>query len=144
MTVVVDASVAFNWYVDEPGTEAAWTLMEAPDPMIAPELVVIEVCNAASRAYRRGEVSATQQARIAAAVVEVFDRLEPLGPFADRASAIAREIDHQVYDCFYLALSEARNACLVTADERLLAVTAGTAFGERSVALRAYRVEGRR
>lgn len=106
MTIVVDASVAYKWYVAEQDTAAAWAVVAGSDAVIAPELVVVEVCNAAWKAQRKGEISAAQQARIAADITQAFDRLEPLGPFAARASAIAREIDQPVYDCFYLALSE--------------------------------------
>lgn len=111
-------------------------------PSSPPELVVVEVCNAAWKAQRKGEISAAQQARIAADITQAFDRLEPLGPFAARASAIAREIDQPVYDCFYLALSEARDAPLVTADGRLITRTAGTAFAARTIDLSIYQPRG--
>ena len=52
-----------------------------------------------------------------------------------RAVAIARELDHPVYDCFYLAVSEALDAPLVTADGRLLARVAGTPFSRRTQGL---------
>ena len=41
-------------------------------------------------------------------------------------------LHHPVYDCFYLAVSEALDAPLVTADGRLLARVAGTSFSTRT------------
>jgi predicted nucleic acid-binding protein len=46
----------------------------------------------------------------------------------DRALAIAIELRHPVYDCFYLALAERNTSPLVTADERLIHRCAGTPF----------------
>ena len=107
--------------------------------MTAPELVVAEVSNAAWKACRRGLIAAEHQALIAGDVVQVVDHLEPLSSLSVRASAIAREIDHPVYDGFYLALSEAKDARLVTSDERLLSKTNGTAFAAGTTSLGAYK-----
>ena len=38
---------------------------------------------------------------------------------ADRAVEIAVRLNHAVYDCYYLALAEQRNAPMVSADDRL-------------------------
>jgi predicted nucleic acid-binding protein len=138
MTLVVDASVALKWYLIEDGAEQARQILAAGDDLVAPELIVAEVCNAAWLAGRRGEMSAAQQAAIAADITRVFDRLERLVPHASRTMAIARELDHPAYDCFYLALSEALAAPLVTADGRLLARVAGTRFAARTRGLEGY------
>jgi predicted nucleic acid-binding protein len=53
--------------------------------------------------------------------------------------AIARDLDHPDYDCFYLALAEQRQATLVTADRRLLNRVRGTQWA--SVAMGLYRHE---
>ena len=138
MTLVVDARVALKWYLIEDGAEAARQILAEGDTLVAPELVVAEVCNACWLAGRRGEISAAQQSQIAEDITRVFDRLVGLVPHASRAAAIARELDHPVYDCFYLALSEALDAPLVTADGRLLARVAGTPFAIRTHKLKGY------
>ncbi len=138
MTLVIDASVALKWYLIEDGADQARQILADGDTLAAPELVVAEVCNAAWLAGRRGEISAAQQGRIAQDITHVFDRLERLVPYASRAAAIACELDHPVYDCFYLAVSEALDAPLVTADGRLLARVAGTPFAARTRGLQGY------
>jgi predicted nucleic acid-binding protein len=60
-----------------------------------------------------------------------FAMLHALAPLAARAGAIALAIDHPVYDCFYLALSEAQDVPMVTADRKLVTKLAGTSFAPR-------------
>ena len=85
-----------------------------------------------------GGARSDQQGQIAEDITRVFDRLERLVQHASRATAIARELDHPVYDCFYLAVSEALDVPLVTADGRLLARVAGTTFLARTFGLKNY------
>jgi predicted nucleic acid-binding protein len=56
----------------------------------------------------------------------------------ERGIVIAGELDHAVYECFYLALAEARQIQLVTADARLLAKLRGTAWASHGVSLADY------
>lgn len=49
-----------------------------------------------------------------------FERLVPLGDLAGRATEIAIELNHPIYDCFYLALAERERAPIVSADAKLL------------------------
>jgi predicted nucleic acid-binding protein len=61
-------------------------------------------------------------------IVKAFEELVPVSVLRDRALAIAIELRHPVYDCFYLALAERSTAPLVTADERLIRRCADTPF----------------
>jgi predicted nucleic acid-binding protein len=101
MTLVVDARVALKWYLIEDGADQARQILADGATLVAPELVVAEVCNACWLACRRGEISAIQQTQIATDITRVFDRLERLALYASRAATIAHELDHPVYDCFY-------------------------------------------
>jgi predicted nucleic acid-binding protein len=123
---VVDASVAFKWVVREEGSEAARALVAAGEPLVAPELVLVEVANAAWKGVRRGLVAPEQLAAATERLPDWLDQIHPVRPLLPRAVAIARELGHPVYDCVYLALAERAAAVLVTADQRLLARVAGT------------------
>ncbi len=128
MTLVLDASVAFKWYVPEEHAERAQDILRSGEQLIAPQILVAEVANASWKLVRRGQLAPEQHHRIAAVVARPFDLLAPLSALLPRAAALALEIDHPIYDCFYLALSEARAAPLVTDDRRLLAKLRPTSF----------------
>jgi len=129
--LVVDASVAIKWFVEEDGSEAAEALLISPGLLIAPDLIVAEVCNAAWKAVRIGAMSSEQQDDAAARLATVLDELVPLALLARRAVAASRALDHPAYDCFYLALAEQRDTQLITADRRLLQRTSGTEWNSR-------------
>ena len=52
--------------------------------------------------------------------------------------AIAGQLDHPGYDCLYLALAEAEQADLVTADTRLVGKVQATLWKRRTVSLSEY------
>ncbi len=61
-------------------------------------------------------------------VAKAFEELVPTSVLKDRALAIAIELRHPAYDCFYLALAERNVSRLVTADDRLIRRCANTSF----------------
>lgn len=126
MTVVVDASVALKWFVSEDDSEAALRLLGSPEILIAPDLVIAEVSNAAGKAVRSGFMKPEQQDEAASRLRFAFDELVPLAPLASRSVVISRLLAHAVYGCFYLALAEARSAMLMTADRQFLLRIAST------------------
>jgi predicted nucleic acid-binding protein len=129
--LVVDASVALKWLIDEPDSELADQLLDGTHDFLAPELIIPEVLNAAWRHRRLGEIADAQFDHIVVRVADSLISCRPLRPLAPRAAALARELDHPVYDCFYLALAETEEAPLITADRRLLGVVRGTALATR-------------
>jgi predicted nucleic acid-binding protein len=137
VTIVIDASIALKWYWSEPDSDAARALLASDRRMIAPDLIVAELCNAAWQLIRRRKMLLAQMQIVTRRAPLAFARLHDLRALAPRAGEIALAIDHPAYDCFYLALSEAEDAPLVTADRRLIAKVAGTPFAARTVHLSA-------
>jgi predicted nucleic acid-binding protein len=74
MTLVVDASVAFKWFADEEGPDRAVALLDRGEPMVAPELILAEVCNAAWKSLRRRELPPVQFEGIVNDVARPFAR----------------------------------------------------------------------
>jgi predicted nucleic acid-binding protein len=136
VTLVIDASVALKWFVEEEGTRQAAAILSGTDLLIAPDLIVAEVCNAGWRAVRAGTMLPAQHDHAAARLALAFDELLPLAPLAERAAALSRELAHPAYDCFYLVLAEERGARMVTADRRLVSRVAGTEWKTLVVDLR--------
>jgi predicted nucleic acid-binding protein len=60
-----------------------------------------------------------------------FSELVPSAILTDRALAIALELRHSVYDCFYVALADLREVDFVTADAQLLRRCANSTFATR-------------
>ncbi len=132
MTLVVDASVACKWLVEEVGSAEAAKLLAGNEGLIAPDLVIPEVCNALWRKSRAGQIAAAVARELVDGIAGFFDALVPSAGLAARSFAIAETLDHPVYDCFYLALAEHADAPLVTADTRLLKRLAGTTWARRA------------
>lgn len=124
MRLVVDASIAMKWLVNEDGSERAREILTGDYILEAPDLIVAEVCNVAWRQERSGLLPSDQYAQIGMRIPEFFRELWSLAPLAAQATAIARALGHPVYDCFYLALAGYRRAPMVTADRRFLNVVA--------------------
>lgn len=126
MSLVIDASVALRWFVESPGSEAAVGLLDGKEPLIAPDLVIAELVNAAWKLVRAGEITDEHGTRIAAATPSAFATLIGTPALATRAYSLARALAHPIYDCLYLALAEREKTRVVTADQRFLGRLAGT------------------
>jgi predicted nucleic acid-binding protein len=137
--IVVDASVALKWFLaDEPNVEEALAIVREGTALIAPDMLIAEVCNAAWRSARLGRMSQAQVDEIAALLPRFFDTLVGAADLASRAVAIAGQLDHSVYDCLYVALAEVQEVSLVTADARLLGKVRGTPWAARVLHLADY------
>ncbi len=121
MTLVVDASVAAKWVLEEDGSDRAAALRGTGDDLIAPSLVVAEIGNAIWKRAVGQELSARDAVRALETAIRLFARLVPPAELAARATEIAIELRHPIYDCFYLALAEREHCALATADRRLVA-----------------------
>ena len=121
-TWVVDASVAFGWFVSVPGSDQAVRLLEQdPAPsLIAPDLVLVELLNAGWKAERMGAITAEQFQAIADLAPDLFAALVPAAELLPLAHSWCRRLDHPAYDCLYLGLAQAKGCTLITADQRLL------------------------
>jgi predicted nucleic acid-binding protein len=139
--LVVDASVALKWLVDEPGTDAAFALREWE--LYAPPLLRIEAANVLRTLAARGGATPEQAAGLfgllqtaPVAIVDQDDVLEA------EALALALDLRHPVYDCIYLALAERLDLTLVTADARFLRALEGGRFASRAMALENFSAQG--
>ena len=116
--MIVDASVAIKWLVAEEDSNIAHGLIGS-GPLAAPDLIACEIANAVWKKWARKELLAVPQ-RLPL-VLQLFDEVLPVTPYAFRAAELAIELNHPAYDCFYLAMAEARGDVVVTADARFIA-----------------------
>ena len=118
-TLVIDASIAIKWVIEEEGTPQALTLRREAK-LLAPELLVAECANILWKKARRNELS-REEALLAARLLQTAAiELVPIRFLLAAATRIAIELDHPAYDCLYLALAIENDCRFVTADERFL------------------------
>jgi len=116
MSFVIDASVAIKWFVREKGHEEARRLLEKPETLHAPDLLVPELTNVAWKKAMRGEIGRDHAVAIARVIRSGALMLYSSALFHERALELAFALDHPVYDCIYLACAEALGGTFITAD----------------------------
>jgi len=115
--LVVDASVAAKWVVNEPDSAVARRLF-AEDTILAPDLLWAELGSMLWRRQRIGELSAPDAREMLSDLRTLPVRTYALFPLLPLALEIAMAISLSIYDCVYLALADQQDCRLVTADRR--------------------------
>lgn len=123
--IVLDASVLVNALADdhEAGGAARQVIGQAED-LAAPDLIDVETAAVLRRRWQAGSITGE---RFDAAVVDLGDlpcRRYPTGPLIRRAVELRDNVS--MYDAVYVALAEALECPLVTADERLVRLSGPT------------------
>ena len=120
LPVIIDASVALKWVLDEDDSVLARSL--ATRELAAPDLLWSECANGLWRWVRRGVLSGSVARERFVALRHAPVALTPTGEVLDRALMLAIQLSHPVYDCMYLALALRRRMQVVSADRRFVSV----------------------
>ncbi len=120
MSLVIDASVALKWVLDEPGAVEAEALLD--EILIAPDLWIIEAANALWKRVGRGDIVAEEAAEQLQALLLAPVTTAEASQDLPAALSLALRLEHPVYDCLYLALAIREDTKVVTADRRFFAV----------------------
>lgn len=119
--VVIDASVAVKWFLEEDGSAEARTYLSEND-LTAPDIILAEVQNALFKRWRMGQATARHVFDCVPLLDERLKTIASTRDLADAAATIALSTRHPIYDCLYVALAEQLTAPLVTADQKLARV----------------------
>ena len=133
--IVVDASVAIKWFVDEPDRDAARKVIESGDILVAPDIVVLETLSVLRRKQRLKLISQQQITRAVGEIRACFADLISASNIADEALKLSMELDHSIYDCSYLACAMLFDIKLITADVKFLRKVAQTRYAHHGVGL---------
>ena len=120
--VVVDASIAVKWFVEEEYTSEALMLRDAYKEglvdLIAPSLLPYEILNALKYSGAFGEDELREIASILESLQITLYNIE--GRYSATTIMIAMRKGLTIYDASYVALAIDKQATLYTADEKLL------------------------
>jgi predicted nucleic acid-binding protein len=123
---VLDASVAAKWFLpastETLAGESRRILEEyslGARQLMVPDLFWPELGNILWKAVRQGRMSRKSSGDAIEALEASGIPTVPCLPLLPDAMAISLAFDRTVYDAVYVALAAARDALLVTADERL-------------------------
>ena len=115
MKLLIDASVAVKWFVAESGANDALAILDRNDLCFSPNLIVAELANALNKKRNLGHIC-TDQMHLAITslpgMIKFIDDRDIVG----RALVFAADLQHPVYDCFYLSAAVHIGATMVTAD----------------------------
>ena len=128
--IVVDASVAAKWVLREQHAAMARQVL-ATKELLAPHLLWAEVGNILWKHQRRRQSSTEEVRRMLAEFQRLPVTTFPHWPFLAAALDLAISLEQTVYDCLYLALAEARDSVMVTADRRFYDAVIGSVWADR-------------
>lgn len=129
--VVVDASVAVKWVVEEDHSTKAAQLLDY-DALHAPDHWQAEAVNVLWAKVFRGDLTASEADERMTVLLRAPVAATPIADLMPRAFAVSVARTVTIYHSLYIALAEKRDIPMVTADERLIRqVSADRALARR-------------
>jgi predicted nucleic acid-binding protein len=118
LPLVVDASVAVKWFVEEELSSEARRLLRPDLELVAPDFILTEAANVLLKKVRRGEMPA-EVVEEALDLLNIFALLSRSVALVPAAFTVAKEYGRSVYDALYVAMALQEGCQIVTADKRL-------------------------
>ncbi len=128
---VVDASVAIKWFLPEIHSEAALRLRRSHFRLHVPAFMTLELGNVIAKKIRRAELTPAEGEMIVMALEDLALQRHADARLFPSAYQLAVNTQRSVYDCLYLALAEAVDGAVVTADRKFYAALANGPYGSK-------------
>jgi predicted nucleic acid-binding protein len=125
---VLDASVAVALVIDEAGSPTARAAVAGCESLV-PAAFWVEAANALLRKVRAGETCREGALTAYGLLQRLVVRTVPTQRLGHLAMQLSLDLDHSVYDCFYLAAAISHGAILLTADRALHAAATDGGYG---------------
>ncbi len=121
-TMVLDASVMASYVLGIKSTEAELSaLMRGPFEFIAPDIWRAELANVFWKGIRAGHLSYGEALKMLPLANELISITVGSQELWASALTLAKEADHPVYDCLFVALAIMEDSMVVSYDLRLKA-----------------------
>jgi predicted nucleic acid-binding protein len=127
--IVVDSSVALQWFVSEPQNGAAEELFG--DDLAAPDIIFVEVANVLGKRVRAGEMPLAVAQESLEFLSTHITVIEPSRPLLQHALALSVALKHPVYDCTFLACAAKLGVTLITRDKPLWDRASRAGYGDK-------------
>ena len=138
MILVVDASIAIKWFVEEERRHFARRLLGEDVTRAAPALILTEVANALRKKVASNEVTADQARAALAALPDCFSNLIASEAILATAFEMSLELNHFLGDCVYLACAQLVGGQMITDDRKFLERVSATKYSGLIVGLEAW------
>jgi predicted nucleic acid-binding protein len=129
LSLVIDASVALKWVLEESGSDAAQALRD--ERITAPSIWLAEAANALWRHVRLGEITQAGALGRFALLQQAGVKTTSIDLDVTEALRLAADLDHPIYDCLYLAAALRQDTSVITADKRFASLVAKSEFRDR-------------
>ncbi len=129
MTLVIDASVAVKWVLEEEGSAQARRLLD--QPLVAPDLWLSEAADTLWKRALTGEITPEQSHEALSILLSAPVKTVPAAGDAAAALRLAIALRQPAYGCFYLAAALRLDGEVVTADTRFVRAAAQTVHARR-------------
>ena len=121
MKYALDSSVALKWVLPDVDSGKAIRLRDetkiAIHELIAPDIFTPEVANGPTSDERQGRIKAGEAGSLLLDIVRQTPVIHSSSQLLIRAIEVAVATRQAVYDCIYLALAEAEQCEMVSADD---------------------------
>jgi predicted nucleic acid-binding protein len=126
MKYVVDSSVLIKCSLPEQDSDRAVALrngyIQAVHELIAPDVCIVEIAHALTRAERQGRIPVGQSLLHLIDQMRTMPTLFPTAPHIAQAANLSSQTRIGVYDCLYVVLANEQQCEFITADDRLVHV----------------------
>lgn len=115
---VIDASLAIKWFIPEIHSEVALQINRLQAQLHVPAFIQLEIGSVLTKKIRRDELTEAEGDVILKEFTRLPLRYHSDGQIFHAAYKLALVTRRSLYDCLYLALAEAINGPVITADRK--------------------------
>ncbi len=119
MNIIVDASVAAKWFLEEEFADDARRVISEGNDLHVPDFFLLEMDSVFCKWIRRGVITESEGHAVRSTLGQLPVHAHSSSQLRDTAFALANHTARSLYDCLYIALAALLDGRMVTADRRL-------------------------